>query len=127
MKLRDIKRRTKTNYISINGMRFIRDYVGKRCREYVAGCTTCDGWRFFDKHGRFVYNFEELRSFMNYTENEWVERFIHDPNRVTTKFVPPISLMRIVTERRLGDTLLDEADAMRNYGVTPNFLEVSND
>lgn len=124
MKLRDIKRRTKTNYISINGMRFIRDYTGKRCREYVAGCTTCDGWRFFDRYGRFVYNFEELRSFMNYTENEWVERFIHDPNKVATKFVPPISLMRAVTERRLGDTLLDEEDVMRNYGVTPNFLEV---
>lgn len=46
--------------------------------------------------------------------------FVHDTNR-ETKFVSPISL------RRLGDTVLNEEDVMRNYGVTPNFLEVSND
>jgi len=91
MKLRRIKRRTKTPYVSMGGMRFIRDYVG-RCRTYEAGCTTCDGWRFFHENGRFVYNFEELRSFMNYIENERVEKFIHDPNEVTTKFIPPKSL-----------------------------------
>ena len=92
MKLRQIKRRTKTAYVSLEGTRFVRDCVGKQCRTYEAGCTTCDGWRFFRENGRFVYNFEELRSFMNYILDERVEKFIHDPNKVTTKFMPPKSL-----------------------------------
>lgn len=58
--------------------------------------------------------------------------FVHKPNLMLDdihepKFVPSISLTKILYERRLGDTVLNEEDVMRNYGVTPNFLEVSND
>lgn len=145
MKLRQIKRRTKTAYVSLEGTRFVRDCVGKQCRTYEAGCTTCDGWRFFRENGRFVRDFSELRSFMNYTENERVEKFIHDPSKAMTAFTPPKSLliaelahnemcgltpdemkdmksklMPIILERRLGDVLLDEADVMRNFGATAN-------
>jgi hypothetical protein len=49
--------------------------------------------------------------------------FVHDTNR-ETKFVPPISLNKIIYERRLGDTVLNKEDVMLNYVVTPNFLEV---
>jgi hypothetical protein len=92
MKLRDIKRRTKTRYVSMEGMAFIRDCTGNRCRTYVAGCTNCDGWRFFDEHKRFVYNFGELRAFMDKTEEE----FVHIPTNPPSEFKPPVSLMRAV-------------------------------
>ena len=57
------------------------------------------------------------------------KEFVHKPNLMLDdihrpKFVPSISLTKVIYERRLGDTLLDEEDVMRNYGVTPNFLEV---
>jgi len=64
MKLRDIRRRAKTNYVHESGFRFIRGYTDKRCRTYVTGCSTCDGWRFFDEHGRFVYTDAELWDYM---------------------------------------------------------------
>ena len=68
MKVRQIRRRAKTHYISEEGFKFLRGCFGKRCRTYEAGCPTCDEWRFRDEHGRFVYNFEELRKFMDTTE-----------------------------------------------------------
>jgi hypothetical protein len=64
MKLRDIRRRAQTNYVHEAGFRFQRDYTSKRCRTYVTGCSTCDGWRFFDEHGRFVYTDAELWYYM---------------------------------------------------------------
>jgi hypothetical protein len=64
MKLRDIRRRAQTNYVHEAGFRFQRDYTSKRCRTYVTGCSTCDGWRFFDQHGRFVYTDAELWDYM---------------------------------------------------------------
>ena len=64
MKLRDIRKRAKTNYVHESGFRFQRDYTSKRCRTYVTGCSTCDGWRFFDEHGRFVYTDAELWYYM---------------------------------------------------------------
>ena len=70
MKVRQIRRRAKTHYISEAGFKFLRGGIGKRCRTYEAGCAVCDEWRFRDEHGRFVYNFEELRIFMNKTEGE---------------------------------------------------------
>lgn len=68
MKVRHIRRRAKTKYVTEGGFKFSRDCTGKRCRTYVAGCAICDSWRFRDEHGRFVYNFEELCKFMNKTE-----------------------------------------------------------
>jgi hypothetical protein len=70
MKLKQIRRRAKSKYVSEEGFKFLRGCFGKRCRTYEAGCPTCDEWRFRDEHGRFVYNFEELRIFMNKTERE---------------------------------------------------------
>ena len=70
MKLRQIRRRAKTQYISEEGFKFLRGGIGKRCRTYEAGCAVCDGWRFRDEHGRFVYNFAELREYMDITEGE---------------------------------------------------------
>ena len=70
MKLRQIRRRAKTHYISEEGFKFLRGAIGKRCRTYEAGCPICDEWRFRDEHGRFVYNFEELRKYMDITEGE---------------------------------------------------------
>jgi hypothetical protein len=70
MKLKQIRRRAKTKYVTEAGFKFLRGAIGKRCRTYEAGCAVCDGWRFRDEHGRFVYNFEELRIFMNKTEGE---------------------------------------------------------
>lgn len=51
--------------------------------------------------------------------------FVHKPNLMldgvgTPKFIPSISLTKIIYERRIGDVVLDEADVMRNYGVTGN-------
>ena len=68
MKVRQIRRRAKTKYVSEAGFAFLRGCFSKRCRTYEAGCTTCDEWRFRDEHGRFVYNWEELRQYMNTTE-----------------------------------------------------------
>jgi hypothetical protein len=66
MKLRNIRRRAKTPYIPAGGgMVFLRDYKAKRCKQYVAGCPTCDGWMFYDTYGRFTYNWDELRDYMN--------------------------------------------------------------
>ncbi len=56
MKLRDIRRRAKTKYVSIGGIALLRDCVSKRCRTYSAGCPVCDGWKFYDTHGRFATN-----------------------------------------------------------------------
>ena len=70
MKVRQIRRRAKTKYIVDAGMRFIRTCFNRRCRTYEAGCALCDEWRFRDEHGRFVYNFAELRDFMRTTEGE---------------------------------------------------------
>lgn len=58
--------------------------------------------------------------------------FVHKPNLMLDdihrpKFVPSISLTKIIYERSIGGVVLDEADVMRNYGVTGNFLEESND
>jgi hypothetical protein len=63
MKLRDIRRRTKTPYVHEAGFQFIRGYKSKRCHTYVAGCATCDEWKFYDTHGRFTYTFDELWAF----------------------------------------------------------------
>jgi len=71
MKLRDIRKRAQTKYVYESGFRFIRDYTGKRCRTYVMGCSTCDGWRFFDEYGRFVHTDVEL---WNYMLNLKIER-----------------------------------------------------
>jgi hypothetical protein len=68
MKLKQIRRRAKTKYVTEAGFKFLRGAIGKRCRTYEAGCAVCDGWRFRDEHGRFVYNFEELRKYMDITE-----------------------------------------------------------
>ncbi len=68
MKVRQIRRRAKTHYISEEGFKFLRGAIGKRCRTYEAGCPICDEWRFRDEHGRFVYNFAELREYMDTTE-----------------------------------------------------------
>jgi hypothetical protein len=70
MKVRQIRQRAKTHYISEEGFKFLRGCFGKRCRTYTAGCALCDEWRFRDEHGRFVYNFAELRDFMRTTEGE---------------------------------------------------------
>jgi hypothetical protein len=51
--------------------------------------------------------------------------FVYKPSPMldgvgTPKFIPSISLTKIIYERRIGDVVLDEADVMRNYGVTGN-------
>jgi len=68
MKVRQILRRVKTKYVTEAGFAFLRGCFAKRCRTYEAGCATCDEWRFRDENGRFVYNFEELRQYMDTTE-----------------------------------------------------------
>jgi hypothetical protein len=70
MKLKQIRRRAKTKYVTEASFAFLRGCFAKRCRTYEAGCPTCDEWRFRDEHGRFVYNFAELRDFMRTTEGE---------------------------------------------------------
>ena len=70
MKVRQIRRRAKTKYVTEAGFAFLRGCFAKRCRTYEAGCAVCDEWRFRDEHGRFVYNFAELRDFMRITEGE---------------------------------------------------------
>lgn len=68
MKVRQIRRRAKSQYVVMDGMKLLRDAIGKRCRSYVAGCASCDSWRFRDEHGRFAYNWDELREYMDKTE-----------------------------------------------------------
>jgi len=51
-------------------MKFIRISQTKRCRSYVAGCVTCDEFRFLDTYGRFTRNYDELHEFMEITEGE---------------------------------------------------------
>jgi hypothetical protein len=70
MKLRDIKRRSKTHYQVMEGIKFVRHSRAKRCKTYEAGCTNCDWWRFYDENSRFVYDFHELKNFMDITEKE---------------------------------------------------------
>jgi len=58
--------------------------------------------------------------------------FVHKPSLMLDdihrpKFVPPISLTKVIYERRIGDAVLNTEDVMRNFCVTPNFLEESND
>lgn len=75
MKVRQIRLRAKTKYVSVDGVSFLRDCVVKRCRTYESGCVICDGWRFRDEHGRFVRSFSELYNFM---ADERVERLIQE-------------------------------------------------
>lgn len=70
MKVRKIRLRAKTKYVSRDGMTFLRDIFGGRCRTYEAGCVTCDTWRFRNEKGRFAYTLDELREFMDTTEGE---------------------------------------------------------
>jgi hypothetical protein len=83
MKVRQIRQRVKTKYVSEGGFKFVRDCTGKRCRTYELGCAICDGWRFRDEHGRFVYNWEELRQYINKLENERVEKLIQEARGLT--------------------------------------------
>jgi hypothetical protein len=46
------------------GFKFLRDALAMRCRTYAHGCPICEGWRFRDEHGRFAYNWDELRNYM---------------------------------------------------------------
>jgi len=70
MKVRKMRLRAKTKYVSKDGMTFLRDCFVKRCRTYVSGCASCETWRFFDEKGRFAYDFDELEEFMNQGESE---------------------------------------------------------
>ena len=70
MKVRAIRRRAKDKYQVVDGMKFIRISQSKRCRSYVAGCVTCDEFRFLDTYGRFTRNYDELHEFMEITEGE---------------------------------------------------------
>ena len=63
MKLRDIRRRAKTKFVTEEGVSFLRNCCTKRCDTYEAGCPICDEWRFKDTHGRFTRNFDELWNF----------------------------------------------------------------
>lgn len=65
MKVRGVRLRAKTKYVSRDGVTSLRDIFVRRCRTYVAGCVTCDTWRFRNEKGRFAYNFDELKQFMN--------------------------------------------------------------
>lgn len=67
MRIRQIRQRAKTKYVSEEGFALLRGCFAKRCRTYAQGCPICEGWRFRDEHGRFAYNWNELR---NYMENE---------------------------------------------------------
>ena len=70
MKVRAIRRRAKDKYQVVDGMKFIRISQSKRCRSYVAGCVTCDEFRFLDTYGRFTRNYDELHEFMEKTQGE---------------------------------------------------------
>lgn len=70
MKLKQIRRRAKTKWVSVLGMTFVRLSRTKRCKTYEAGCPVCDEWKFYDVNGRFAHTFDELRSFMDTTEKE---------------------------------------------------------
>lgn len=69
MKARQIRLRAKTQYVSVDGMTFLRASAAKRCRTYVAGCANCESWRFLDEKGRFAYTHDELEDFMNQGES----------------------------------------------------------
>jgi len=68
MKVRQIRQRAKSKYVSEEGFALLRGCFSKRCPAYAAGCPICDEWRFRDEHGRFVYNWDELRKYMDTTE-----------------------------------------------------------
>jgi hypothetical protein len=70
MKVRDIKRRAKSKYVVMEGQKFLRECCAPRCRTYVAGCVTCDSWRFYDENGRFTRDWPELHTFIQKTEAE---------------------------------------------------------
>jgi hypothetical protein len=70
MKVRDIKRRAKSKYVVMEGQKFLRECCAPRCRTYVAGCVTCDSWRFYDENGRFTRSWNELHTFIKHTEAE---------------------------------------------------------
>jgi hypothetical protein len=76
MKVRAIRHRAKTKFVSIGGFLFIRDCAVKRCRTYEMGCISCAFWRFRDEHGRFAYDEDEMRGFYNKVEDERVETLL---------------------------------------------------
>jgi hypothetical protein len=77
MKVRDIRKRAKTPYTPIgDGLVFLRDFKAKRCRTYSMGCPVCDGWRFYDEHGRYPYGWDELHQYMNVLEDGRVSAFL---------------------------------------------------
>jgi hypothetical protein len=83
MKVRQIRRRAKTKYVTEGGFAFLRGCFAKRCRTYETGCPICDEWRFRDEYGRFVYNIDELLKYMDKLENERVEKQIQEARRLT--------------------------------------------
>ena len=76
MKVKAIRRRAKTKFVSIGGFLFIRDCAVKRCRTYEVGCVTCAFWRFRDERGRFTYDEDEMRVYYNKVEDERVEALL---------------------------------------------------
>jgi len=67
MKVRDIRKRAKGKYVVDSGFKFLRDSQSKRCKSYVAGCVTCDTWRFYDTYKRFP-SWDELRNAIKQTQ-----------------------------------------------------------
>lgn len=53
MKLRRIRRRARTNYISIHGLQLLRGFAVPPCKTYEPECPVCDYWAFFRANGRF--------------------------------------------------------------------------
>lgn len=53
MKLRDIRKRSKTSYVVEEGFRWVRGFVSPRCRTDEPGCGRCDYWHFYRTNGRF--------------------------------------------------------------------------
>ena len=106
MKVRDIRKRAKSKYVSINGFKFLRESQGKRCRTYVAGCATCDTWRFYDEQGRFP-SFPELVDFMAVTEGAANET--PDPMLEIISNAPRLdpairdAIGRLIMERNVND------------------------
>lgn len=47
---------------------------GLRCKEYCPGCVVCEGWRFYDQHGRFPYSYEEIRPIQQEVMRQEIER-----------------------------------------------------
>jgi hypothetical protein len=66
MQVRDIRKRAKSKYEVIDGIKGLRLSQEPRCKSYERGCLVCDFWHFYDTNQRFP-TWDEIETLMEIT------------------------------------------------------------